>query len=1058
MCCALLCFGFAAMAQTKTITGKVTNLLTGEAMQGVNILADKQKGGVVTDAEGNYSIKVTGKSSTLVFSYVGFSTQTVIIGDKTSIDVKLAPAPEDMEEVVVIGYGSQKKSHLTGAVSKYKNERLDETPVSRVDQALQGKIAGVQIQNINSEAGSDPRIRVRGISSINAGADPLVVVDGHPVPDGLSFVNAADVESVEVLKDAASAAIYGSRGASGVILITTKSGKAERTKYSVKFSTGAKTQYELYPMMSTTEYTNMLFYEASLKAKDPSIPPPTGSQIIANNERAAYIVENTIRGGQGTDWQREALRNATVRNLQLNISGGSRTLRYYVSGAYQKDQGMMYHSEYDRFNIRTKLDAQLGKRIKISFNLNPSYIKRERPSVNFIDFVRFQSFLPVYHDEVTAAFVNQDPLWAHIKPGDFAQARHFNARQYSGMMPDGSMYSSTAALSPFNTANNTPKSVMETRSIHSHDYRVMTSGDVTVNILPGLDFKTLASVYATYSNSVDFAKRGSNREGDVNRGVYRNRLFIDLLSENTLNYTRDFGDHSFNVLAGYTAQRTNIQEDQAVGLDFPSDNITTLNTALQIDQENTWNIKNRIGLLSYLGRIVYSYKDKYLFSASYRADGSSYFAPGNKWGSFPSVSIGWVASQEKFMEKVDWISNLKLRGSYGVTGNNRIVDFAFVDLLYAANYPLGGQNGNANLGQVPSRDILSNPEITWERTFQYNGGIDISLFRSAVNLSVDVYQSKTDQLLLQQSAMGFTGAPKAWNNIGRVQNNGVEVEITTNNIRKRNFKWTTSANLSANRNKILELGEEAFLSNFGERTEVYINRVGESLVQFYGYKTDGVWLSQEQIDEARNAGLSSALSNVFVPGGLKLVDINGDNVIDADDRTVIGSPYPNFTWGITNNITYGQFDLSFMFQGVQGGQLINGDANYNETKRYNKNYNSNRWVSPMFPGDGKTPYSTVGYNWMLTDYVVEDASYVALREVIVGYTLPVKATKSLGLSSARVYFSGQNLFFSTAAGYRGINVEARMGSGAYNTPLIDGYQRGSFPMPKTFIFGIDVNF
>ena len=1058
MCCALLCFGFAAMAQTKTITGKVTNLLTGEAMQGVNILADKQKGGVVTDAEGNYSIKVTGKSSTLVFSYVGFSTQTVIIGDKTSIDVKLAPAPEDMEEVVVIGYGSQKKSHLTGAVSKYKNERLDETPVSRVDQALQGKIAGVQIQNINSEAGSDPRIRVRGISSINAGADPLVVVDGHPVPDGLSFVNAADVESVEVLKDAASAAIYGSRGASGVILITTKSGKAEKTKYSVKFSTGAKTQYELYPMMSTTEYTNMLFYEASLKAKDPSIPPPTGSQIIANNERAAYIVENTIRGGQGTDWQREALRNATVRNLQLNISGGSRTLRYYVSGAYQKDQGMMYHSEYDRFNIRTKLDAQLGKRIKISFNLNPSYIKRERPSVNFIDFVRFQSFLPVYHDEVTAAFVNQDPLWAHIKPGDFAQARHFNARQYSGMMPDGSMYSSTSALSPFNTANNTPKSVMETRSIHSHDYRVMTSGDVTVNILPGLDFKTLASVYATYSNSVDFAKRGSNREGDVNRGVYRNRLFIDLLSENTLNYTRDFGDHSFNVLAGYTAQRTNIQEDQAVGLDFPSDNITTLNTALQIDQENTWNIKNRIGLLSYLGRIVYSYKDKYLFSASYRADGSSYFAPGNKWGSFPSVSIGWVASQEKFMEKVDWISNLKLRGSYGVTGNNRIVDFAFVDLLYAANYPLGGQNGNANLGQVPSRDILSNPEITWERTFQYNGGIDISLFRSAVNLSVDVYQSKTDQLLLQQSAMGFTGAPKAWNNIGRVQNNGVEVEITTNNIRKRNFKWTTSANLSANRNKILELGEEAFLSNFGERTEVYINRVGESLVQFYGYKTDGVWLSQEQIDEARNAGLSSALSNVFVPGGLKLVDINGDNVIDADDRTVIGSPYPNFTWGITNNITYGQFDLSFMFQGVQGGQLINGDANYNETKRYNKNYNSNRWVSPMFPGDGKTPYSTVGYNWMLTDYVVEDASYVALREVIVGYTLPVKATKSLGLGSARVYFSGQNLFFSTAAGYRGINVEARMGSGAYNTPLIDGYQRGSFPMPKTFIFGIDVNF
>lgn len=1045
-------------AQTKTITGKVTNLLTGDAMQGVNILADKQKGGVVTGADGSYSIKVGSGSATLIFSYVGFSSQTILIDGKTMIDVKMAPAPEDMDEVVVIGYGSQKKSHLTGAVSKYKNDRLDETPVSRVDQALQGKIAGVQIQNLSSEAGSDPRIRVRGISSINAGANPLVVVDGHPVPDGLSFVNAADVESVEVLKDAASAAIYGSRGASGVILITTKSGKAERTKYNVKFSTGAKTQYELYPMMTTTEYTNMLFYEAALKAKDPSIPTPTGSAIIANNERAAYIVENTIMGGNGADWQKEALRNATVRNLQLNISGGSRAVRYFISGAYQKDQGMMYHSEYDRFNIRTKLDAQLSKRIKFTLNLNPSYIKRERPSVNFIDFVRFQSFLPVYHNEVSAAFVNQDPLWAHIKPGDFAQARHFNARIYSGLMPDGTMYTSTGALSPFNTANNTPKSVMETRSINSHDYRITASGDLTVNILPGLDFKTLASVYASYSNTIDFAKRGSNREGDVNRGQYNDRLFIDLLSENTLNYARKLGDHSFSVLAGYTAQKTNIREEQAVGLDYPSDNITTLNTALQIDQENTWNIRNQIGLLSYLGRVTYAYKDKYLLSASYRADGSSYFAPGNKWGSFPSVSLGWVASQEKFMERVDWTSNLKLRASYGVTGNNRIVDFAFVDLLYAANYPLGGQNGTANLGQVPSRDILSNPNITWERTFQYNAGIDWALFRNAVNLSVDVYQSKTDQLLLQQSSMGFTGAPKEWNNIGRLQNRGLEVELTTNNFRKRNFKWTTSANISLNRNKILELGEEDFLMNQGERTEVYMNKVGESLIQFYGYRTDGVWLSQQQIDDAQAAGLTSALSNVFVPGGLKLVDINGDNVIDADDRTVIGSPYPSFTWGITNNITFNSFDLSFMFQGVQGGQLINGDPNYNETKRYNRNYNTNRWLSPMFPGDGKTPYSTLGFNWMLTDYVVEDASYVALREVIVGYTLPVKFAKALKLSSARVYFSGQNLFFGTADSYRGINVEARFGSGPYSTPLVDGYQRGSFPMPKTFLFGVDVNF
>lgn len=1054
----LLITGSVAVAQKKTITGKVTSSDGNEPMAGVNVLVDKQKGGAATKADGTFSISVDKNASVLIFSYVGYETQTVLIGDKTQYTITLNPSAASGEEVVVIGYGTQKKSHLTGAVSKFRNERLDETPVSRLDQALQGKIAGVQIQNISSEAGSDPKIRIRGVSSINAGANPLVVVDGHPIPDGLSFVNMADVESVEVLKDAASAAIYGSRGASGVIIVTTKSGKADKPKYALKISSGAKSAYERYPMMGTTEYTNLLFYEASLRAKDPSIPTPTGTAIIANNERAAYIVESVIMEGRGTDWQEEALRNATVQNIQLNVSGGSRTLKYFISGAYQKDQGMMYHSEYDRFSLRTKVDAQLGKRAKLTLNLNPSFIKRERPSVGYIDFVRFQSFLPVYHNERTASFVNQDPLWASIKPGDFVQARHFNGRLYTGMMPDGSMWNTTSLTSPFNTANNTPKSVMETRTITSNDYRMQSSGDLTINLLPGLDFKTMASAYVNYTSSLDFAKRNSNRDGDVNRGQYNSRLFVDILSENMFTYNKNFNDHSLNVLAGFTAQQTRINEEQSVGLDYPSDNITTLNTALQIDQAGTFNLRNQIGLLSYLSRVSYAYKNKYLLSASYRADGSSYFAPGKKWGYFPSISLGWVASKENFLSNVSWLSNLKFRGSYGATGNNRIVDFAFVDLLYAANYPLGAGTGTVNLGQVPSRDILSNENITWERTFQYNGGFDLALFKSAVSFSMDVFQSQTDQLLLRQATMGFTGVPLTWNNIGQLRNRGIEFEITTNNIRKKDFRWTTSANISHARNNLLSIGDEAFLLNQGERTEIYMNRVGNQLIQYFGYKTDGVWLSQAQIDAARAAGLTSGLSNLFVPGGLKLVDTNGDNVINADDRVVMGSPFPDFTWGISNNITYKAFDLSFMFQGVQGGQLINGDPNYNETKRYNKNYTANRWLSPANPGDGKTPYSTNGFNWMLTDYVVEDASYYALREVIIGYTMPKKIASALKLSAMRVYFSGQNLFFKAASGYRGINTEARFTSGPYNTPLADGYQRGAFPMPKTVLFGLDINF
>jgi TonB-linked SusC/RagA family outer membrane protein len=1047
----------SALAQNKTVTGTVTSADDDKPLQGASVIVKSNNASVASDANGRFKIEAS-ENDVLVVSFVGFSPAEISVGKNSDYTISLSKDAKFGDEVVVIGYGKQKKSHLTGAVSKYKNEKLDEIAVSRLDQALQGKIAGLQIQNLTSEAGADPKIRIRGINSINAGADPLVVVDGHPVPDGLSFVNMADVESVEVLKDAASAAIYGSRGASGVIIITTKSGKAEKPKYAVKFSTGAKSAYETYPMMTTTEYTNMLYDEAAIKSKDPSITPPTGTAVIADNERAAYIVENTLLGGVGTDWQDEALRNATVRNLQLNVSGGTRQIKYFISGGYQKDQGMMYHSEYDRFSLLTKLDAQLSKRVRLTFNLNPSYIKRERPSVNYIDFVRFQSFLPVYHTQATADFVSQVPLWAGIKPGDWAQARHFNGRMYSGLMPDGSTYTSTSALSPFNTGNNQPKSVMETRTITSDDYRVLSSGDLSINILPGLDFKSLASVYFNYSTALDFAKRGSNREGDVNKGVYDSRLFIDLLSENTLNYSKKTGGHSFNLLAGFTAQKTNITEEQTTGLDYSSDNITTLNTALQIDQANTYNLKNQIGLISYLGRITYDYKNKYLFSASYRADGSSYFSSGNKWGSFPSVSVGWVVTQEKFMQKVNWITNLKLRGSYGVTGNNRIVDFAFVDLLFAGNYPFGAGTGTSTLGLVPSRSILSNENITWERTFQYNGGLDIAFLNNAINLTVDVYQSKTDQLLLKQPVLAFAGVPLTWNNIGSLQNRGIELELTTNNIRRKDFKWSTSANFSRNKNKILEFGEEAFLLNQGERTELYLNRVGDPLIQFFGYKTDGVWLSKAQIDEAKAAGLSSNLSNVFVPGGLKLVDVNGDNIINADDRIVTGSPYPEFTWGITNNFTYKGFDLSFLFQGVQGGQLVNGDPNYNETKRYNRNYNTNRWLSPMFPGDGKTPYSTVGFNWMLTDYVVEDASYYSLREVIIGYTLPRNIIRSLHLSSMRFYFSGHNLFFHSAGSYRGINTEARFTSGPYATPLIDGYQRGSFPMPKTILFGIDINF
>lgn len=1049
----LLLLAGIATAQKKQITGQVTDANSGKGLYGVTITAGKTA--VSSKVDGTFSISVDPAITALTFSYVSFTEQTVELNGRSVLNIKLQPVAGSMDEVVVIGYGTIRKSSLTGSVSKLKNEKLDEVPVARLDQALQGKIAGVTIQNVSSEAGSTPRIRVRGLSSINAGAEPLVVVDGQPLPDGLAFVNSADVESIEVLKDAASAAIYGSRGANGVIIVTTKGGKTDKTRYSVKASTGLRNTYERSTLMTASEYITQLFDEGKLRAQDTAWKGTTN--LVSTAERAQYLIEQQLLGGKGTNWQDVALRNANVSNVQLNISGGKQGVRYYLSGAYQKEQGMMYHSEFDRASVRAKMDVDLSKRVKINFNINPSYTKRERPSVNYTDFIRFPSYIPVTLDAATTAFVNT--LYPDVRVGDFAQARYFNGRAYSGTMPDGSTYSSgTTLLTPFSTANNTPKSIMETRSLNYNDYRTQASVDLNINLGKGLTFKTTGSAYMLYTEGLDFAKTGSARDGDANRGIYTNQLYLDLLSENTVNYNTKIKAHSISAVAGFTAEKWNIRNAQTTATNFASDNITTINTALVIDQPNTFTTRTTYGLLSVLGRVNYGYKDKYLLSASFRTDGSSNFGGGHKWGNFPAVSIGWVASEEKFLQNIDWLGQLKLRASYGKVGNNRIPEFSYLDLLYPYNYAFGTGTGTVATGQGPSRDILANPTITWEVTNQNNFGIDLGFFKNRITLSAEVYQSKTDRLLLQQATMAFTGVTRTWNNIGQVRNNGVELELTSNNVKNKDFKWTTSINLAHNKNKLLALGGEAFQLNTGERNEVYAASVGYQTIRFFGYKTDGVWLSQAEADAAKAKDKGTIFATYFTAGGLKLQDINNDGKITTDDRTEIGSPFPKLTYGINNSLNYKGFDLSFLVQGVNDVDLINGDANYNEARKYNRTFNDgNRWVSPKFPGDGKTPYFTNGVDWMLTDYVVEDGSYWALREVIFGYSVPQSWAKKAHVSSIRLYTSMQNIYFHKASGYRGINPEARTTSSQYASPLIDGYQRGAFPIPRTFLFGLDIN-
>ena len=1057
-----------SQVDAKKVSGTVVDN-KGVPIPGVTVTFEEKD--IATDLEGKYSIEVKNSKSVLRFSYIGFAPQIVVVGKNKEINITLIESKSELDEVVVIGYGTQKRSNVTGSISKYKNEKLDEIAVSRLDQALQGKIAGVQVQNISSEAGADAQITIRGISSINAGASPLVVVDGQPIPDGLGTLNMADVASVEVLKDAASAAIYGSRGASGVILITTKSGKTDKAKYSFKYSTGFKSAYEKYNLLSTSEYTELLYRERAIRITDPAIQAealtsPNALNLIyqsgaPNNLIAAYIVEKTMLGGQGYDYQGEVLRNGEFKNIQFGATGGTKAIKYYISAGYQGDQGIMLNSNFQKLNFRTKFDIELSKRVKLNVNLNPSYTAKESPSENLTNFWRYPTWLPYQHNDLTAAFVNQNAQWANIRPGDYAHPRHFIGLIYNPVYPDGSILYmpdgttfAPAAGNPSNSAQNNPMASLLSHDINAKSYGLQGGTTLNFNIASGLDFKTMNTVYVKYDTKFDWSDRNAEGDGIVNKGIYFDNSYVDLLTENTLNYKKDVGEHSFDVLAGYTAQSTKNTATQTTGLDYASDEFNTLNNALFIDKAGTFGSKSEIGLLSYLGRVNYAYKSKYLLSVSYRTDGSSYFANGKKWGNFPAASIGWAANKEPFLSSVEWLNKLNFRTSYGVSGNNRILNYGFQNLLSASNYSFGPGTGTQTGGQVGNPAINANENITWESTFQTNYGMDLSMLNNRLNVTLDIYNSITDKLLLQQATMAFSGVPLSWNNIGSLRNRGFEIELNTTNL-KGGFKWSTSANIAHTQNRIIELGNEAYLLNYGERNEIYKSVVGGPLVQFFGYKTDGVWISNEQITAS---GLTSNLPSALKQGGLKIVDVNGDGVLDTNDRTIIGDPYPDFTWGITNNFSYKNFDLSFSLQGVQGGELINGDPNYTESKSRNLSYNSNRWISPQNPGDGRTPYEQLGFNWMLTDYVVEDASYFALREVNIGYNLPANLSKKIGLSSIRLYTSGQNLYFHSANGYRGINPEGRSTSGPYASSLIAGYQRGSFPIPKTYVFGIDINF
>lgn len=1031
---------FSAMTYAEiAVSGRVVDD-SGEPMIGVNILLQGTSTGTLTNIDGEFYIKVPLASSKLEFSYLGYQTREITVGNGNLGTIKMEEMSQNIDEIVVVGYGVQKKSHLTGAVSKYSDDNLGNQAVSRLDQALQGKIAGVSISNVSSEAGSAPQVRVRGMGSLSASNEPLVVVDGYPMADGLSFIDMNDVESIEVLKDAASAAIYGSRGANGVILITTKSGDIQKPKYSIKAYTGFKQAYKLHDLMDSHDYVRMLYREQAQGGTGPT-----------NSEKAWLCINNY------TDWQREALRKvANITNVQFSVSGGKKEAKYYVSASYTGDDGIMVHSRYDKFNVRAKVDAVLSKYVELGINMSPSYTKREAPATNFIDFYRTYSWLPARHTKATSDLTGQ-PV------GSWAHGRHFNNLEYTDA--DGN----TFIASPWGTNNNNPKCVMENEYRLTKDYRLTTSAYININIIKGLTFRSQNGFYIQYRENNTYHNANAKSDGDANYGIYANRFRFDVQSENTLNYNAKWGKHEFGAMAGFTVNHVRTRTAGIKGTAFPTDYIHTLNAATDIViEENdgtrqTYTLEERELLLSVLSRITYSWADRYLASVSFRGDGSSKFGPDNQWGFFPSVSIGWRMSEEPWLKDQAWLNQLKIRGSWGLTGNNDIPNYAAFDKLGVTNYTFGTSNTLAQ-GLANTSSVLGNRAISWEQTSEFDVGFDFSMFKTRFNLTFDYYYSITKSLLFQQPALAITGHTNYWNNIGRVRNQGVEIELHTYNIKTKKFEWQTELNLSFNDNRLLELGDDSErLLSYGERGEVYVAQVGGPSIQYYGYRTDGVWKSQEEIDAflaGRPATEVFLVGKTVVPGTLKVVDRDKNGIIDAYDRDVLGTPFPVLTWGVTNTFTFYGVDISFMFQGVAGATVLNGDGYYQETKKINTAYTTNRYVSPQNPGDGKTPTfaNGNGMEWELTDYLLQNASYGALKDLTIGYRFSKKMLRPVHLNTIRLYFSGQNLFYIWSKDYKGINPEARYTSNQYSSPLVDGYQRGGFPIQRTFTFGVEIGF
>ena len=1023
-----LLFSVVMFAQDSfLLKGTVVSEVEKQPIPGVNVLVLTTTRGASTDFDGNFQIQVT-PGEVLQFSYLGFVTKTVIVGDQRTISISLAEDASQLDEVVVIGYGTQKKSHLTGAISKVTNEKLDQIPVSRVDDALIGQVSGVNIQATNAEAGGAPTITIRGVGSITADSGPAVVVDGVVVSsDFLGNLDMNDVESFEVLKDAASAAIYGSEGSNGVILITTKSGKEGKTKFSYQTYLGFKSAH------GSDDYSKSVADWARLEQA------ATGT-LSGETLYAQLLVATT---GIDRDWQDVFFDGGIITSHSFAARGGSESTKFSTSLRYLHDEGVVITDDYKLYTAALKVDSKLGDKFKFGVRATPSYTKQRRLPTSIHNPTRQSPWLPIYHTAETLQFINTD-IYPDVGVGDYFLENHLINLDLDN---DGN------TERPRTSGDSNPYQQYVEREHYEFNTKLYGATYLSYEILDGLTARTSLGI------TLDQRKRtrwdGTNYHASgASRSQYdlQNRFRTRVISDNTLNYNKIFADnHEFSLLLGLTVQQRKSENSGVVGNGYSNDLLPNLQGATQIASYGEVNENRK--KVGYFARINYAYKDKYLFNASFRRDGSSVFGINTKWGNFPAASIGWNVHNEDFLIDSEVVNNLKFRVSYGLTGaenfnvgDGNVNAWPYLALLQNSNAITGG---SITPGASPLN--IANALLQWEASEEFNPAVDFGLFNNKLSGSLDYYQRTSDELLLENPVSYVTGFTSGIVNLGKVQNRGWELELRSRNVATEKFSWNTTLIASTNQNELLSFGDSnnALIEDTYGRNSQWINRIGEPISSFWGYVVDTEAYNET---EFRTTYVDNPWNRINGQADDTIVkDLNGDGIITEEDKTILGDPYPDLIYSFTNDFKFGDFDFSFMLQGSLGAQVNNiGD-------QYFYNWFGNRTRSggeAQAVADGLVPHVSFIQEKVLTSEVIASADYFSLRNVSLGYNFPDDLTTKLGLTGLRLYATAQNLIYITADDYHGFNPEHVDGS----NPRAYGSQRAGTPIYKTVTFGLNVDF